>query len=57
MLFDPWVFKTWPAWLWITTPLKLFLYLINRLLTATGVAYNISIGCMHGVRNIPQRRG
>ena len=40
MPFDPWLIKTWPAWLWITTPFKFLLYVINRVLTATGVAYN-----------------
>ena len=40
MPLDPWIIKTWPAWLWISTPFKFFLYFINRLLTATGLAYN-----------------
>lgn len=29
----------WPAWLWIGTPLKFSLWLINRIATWTGVFY------------------
>ncbi len=29
----------WPAWLWIGTPLKFTLWLLNRFLTWTGVIY------------------
>ncbi len=29
----------WPAWLWIGTPLKFWLWFVNRLATWTGVAY------------------
>ena len=39
MPFDPWLIKTWPAWLWIGTPFKFILWLLNRLMTATGLAY------------------
>ena len=29
----------WPAWLWVSTPLKLGVYLVNRLATWLGVFY------------------
>ena len=29
----------WPAWLWVGTPLKLWVYLVNRLATWFGVYY------------------
>lgn len=32
-----WLIKSWPTWLWIGTPFKFTLWLINRALTATGV--------------------
>ena len=29
----------WPSWLWIGTPLKFWLWLVNRLTTWTGLFY------------------
>ena len=29
----------WPSWLWIGTPLKFFLWLLNRFATWTGLFY------------------
>ena len=29
----------WPSWLWFGTPLKFWLWLVNRLATWTGVFY------------------
>ncbi len=40
MAINFWLIKTWPAWLWIGTPFKFTLWLINRALTTTGVVYH-----------------
>lgn len=29
----------WPSWLWLGSPLKVWLWVINRLATLTGVLY------------------
>lgn len=39
MPFDPWLVKSWPAWFWVGGQLKLTLWLMNRVLTTTGLVY------------------